>query len=333
MSFTEHDVHIVFGETAWGSLIQAFHFRHLRVLRDPLPLGPVKTFSDIEEFKKTRSSYWEYLFSLPGCRLDTEERDLLNDLTWISGDNCIYIWAGSGLADQLLVLLVVYLVQVTGENSEKLRLIQYKTFNDNNLPMHSIAYLNPDEIKKHPTPTSLTKEQIQFYLDGWRAYTHETPQLLLEYCSQREPENRITTGALENVFLRYPQWDTGLNTLDYKLTTHTTPDGRLASDIMRELLAEDQHGDFVTDYLLHNRLARLAGTSMNEPLINLSSKINHYQDATVSLTDFGRSIEEGTASNYPTNAIDEWIGGVHLSSEENRLWFSKDGRIERSFNR
>lgn len=139
--------------------------------------------------------------------------------------------------------------------------------------------------------------------------------------------------ALENLFLRYPQWDTGLNTLDYKLTTHTTPDGRLAADIMRELLAEDQHGDFVTDYLLYNRLARLAGTSMNEPLINLSSKINHYQDATVSLTDFGRSVVAGTASNYPTNAIDEWIGGVHLSSEENRLWFSKDGRIERSFNR
>jgi hypothetical protein len=38
---------------------------------------------------------------------------------------------------------------------------------------------------------------------------------------------------------------------------------------------------------------------------------------------------DGTASNYPTNPIDDWAGGVRLSSANGAVWFNDGERIVR----
>lgn len=38
---------------------------------------------------------------------------------------------------------------------------------------------------------------------------------------------------------------------------------------------------------------------------------------------------EGHASSYPTNPIDEWIGGVHVSSEVGNVWMHDGDRLRK----
>jgi hypothetical protein len=45
------------------------------------------------------------------------------------------------------------------------------------------------------------------------------------------------------------------------------------------------------------------------------------------LTAFGREVAQGRASNHPTNPIEDWVGGVNLSSANGRLWFNDGGKI------
>ncbi|MCA9131440.1 MAG: hypothetical protein KDB22_30360, partial [Planctomycetales bacterium] len=66
-----------------------------------------------------------------------------------------------------------------------------------------------------------------------------------------------------------------------------------------------------------------------EPLLELTGNMENCRGAEVTLTDFGRAVLEGRASAYPTNPIDEWIGGVHLSSEEGNLWMYNGDSLQK----
>ena len=69
--------------------------------------------------------------------------------------------------------------------------------------------------------------------------------------------------------------------------------------------------------------------SIHDSLILLHGDTTMYLSTEANVTEFGRNVLEGCASSYPTNPIDEWIGGVHLSSAEDRLWLHKDGKLHR----
>lgn len=42
---------------------------------------------------------------------------------------------------------------------------------------------------------------------------------------------------------------------------------------------------------------------------------------------WGRSVLEGRTNAVELNGIDEWVLGVHLSSERGTVWYQKDGAI------
>ncbi len=80
-------------------------------------------------------------------------------------------------------------------------------------------------------------------------------------------------------------------------------------------------GVLINDDYLYFRLRQLSNHQNPQPLIKLEGNLTSVRETTVSLTEFGRSVVEGNASSYPVNPIDEWIGGVHLSSENGNIWF------------
>jgi hypothetical protein len=47
----------------------------------------------------------------------------------------------------------------------------------------------------------------------------------------------------------------------------------------------------------------------------------------VALTAFGEAVLDGRASNFPANPIDDWAGGVHLSSITGNVWLNDNGRL------
>jgi len=45
------------------------------------------------------------------------------------------------------------------------------------------------------------------------------------------------------------------------------------------------------------------------------------RDTQVRVTEAGIDVLDGRANAVALNGIDDWVCGVHLSSEENRVWF------------
>jgi hypothetical protein len=47
----------------------------------------------------------------------------------------------------------------------------------------------------------------------------------------------------------------------------------------------------------------------------------------VHITETGRQILEGKANFAEINGIDEWVGGMHLQSKTNEVWYRKDDTL------
>lgn len=47
----------------------------------------------------------------------------------------------------------------------------------------------------------------------------------------------------------------------------------------------------------------------------------------LALTDAGRAVLAWEANRVALMGFDRWIGGVHLSSEEGRMWWRRDERL------
>lgn len=323
-------IHIIYGENAGGSFKQAQHTSdRLLVQRDPLSCGPIANCANVQEWQQIRMRYLEKLFDYPGINFNNLKTDPLNNVNWVNGFDSIYVWAGTGLEDQLLILFVVHLVEWLGGNPEKINIVQYETFTFNGelLPAYAMGCLNPDQILAHPEPIPLTQSHIECYRAGWAALTSDTPLPLMQFIASPQPLNQYTTTALHYLFRRYPRSESSLDYWDTQLLTHAGKCSRLAARIMVDIWGRDRDGDLVGFSYLFYKLRHLAGSTLTEPLLKLSGTQTSYDDTDVSLTEFGAAVLNGETSSYPTNPIDKWVGGVHLSSSTGNLWFYKDGQL------
>lgn len=119
--------------------------------------------------------------------------------------------------------------------------------------------------------------------------------------------------------------ESGLGFWGTQLLSNTKKHGPSASKIIAYSLGID--GDYVGDLYLLSRLRSLASNKLTEPLLALSGAQTTIRDTEVALTKFGSAVLSGKVSSYPTNAVDEWIGGVHLFSSTGNLWFIDNGQL------
>jgi hypothetical protein len=330
MSIIGSGIHIIYGENAGGSFKQAQHTSdRLLVQRDPLSCGPIINCANVQEWQQTRMCYLEKLFDYPGINFNNLKTDPLNNVNWVNDFDSIYVWAGTGLEDQLLILFVVNLVEWLGGNPEKINIVQYETFTFNGklLPMYALGYLNPEQILAHPEPMPLTQSHIAYYRSGWAALTADTPLPLMQFIASAQPLNKYTAAALYYFFRRYPRSESGLDYWDTQLLIHADKLSRLAGKIMADTWQGDHGGDIVGDFYLLNKMRHLSSSELTEPLLKLSGAQTWTHDTYVAITEFGAAVLNGEISSYPTNPIDKWVGGVHLSSSTDNLWFYKDGQV------
>jgi hypothetical protein len=90
---------------------------------------------------------------------------------------------------------------------------------------------------------------------------------------------------------------------------------------------DDCESDVVGDAYLFQRLHHLA--NLPNPLVHLSENTTQMRKTKVGITDFGENIINQSVSSFPSNPIDDWVGGVHLNSLENSLWFYSRGQLKK----
>jgi hypothetical protein len=282
------------------------------------------TTSSLDEWASHRHDFW---LDVDGLPVDTVASHLLPDLRSLNEASTITLWLGNGLEDQITLPWLCWVLRLAGIDHGRVRLVQFPQ--DFNARGHtpSIEILTPKQILQHPPALGLSAEDLSTIDSAWQALTSSMPQPLRDFvCSQ--PDELPLRRALARLARRYPQHDTGLSHWDHLLLSNTSHFGPKAASIVGHTLSgAGLDTDSIGDIWLLWRLRRLADSSLEHPLVALEGDPSELRDLSVRMTEAGQRVVSAAVNAVELNGIDDWIGGVHLDSSSNRVWFTKDGHV------
>ena len=330
MQIKPTDIHIINGESAAGSWKQAFKgVSGLLIQRDILSFGPAPYCEDIKQWQNIRTSFLQNLvYEDYSINFNDYFNDLSTSTDRLKQAENIYLWISTGLPDQILLLFVSYLVKITDAKNKSINLIQYVKPKKNKVNFRGIGEIDPNEMLNYPKPIILSESDLDYCYQGWLAYTDKTPDKFIEYLKTRNKKIVHLPVALKNLLNYYPKKSSGLPLWDLILLEMVKEHSPKATMVIGYTIFHDNcKSDVVGDAYLFQRLHHLA--SLPNPLVCLSGNINQMRKTEVNITEFGEKIIKENLSSFPSNPINEWIGGVHLNSKEGCLWFNNDGILEK----
>lgn len=306
-------LHVVSGFSAAGLLRQALRFDQERLLvtEDPLSYGPAPATDNLALWRTTRERFLKELYgSRDGSPQEYAPKGLNTDL--LSGEGLVVVWAGIGLPEQLLLARVVILFEQLELDPSRLRVVQFEE-SVRGYVVRGIAILDPEELREHPEPRTLDPEERNELGRAWRAYTSNRPVDLAEYVAAPGPMP-VLHGAMRFLLRRYPDRQSGTSAWDERLLHYTVERGPKAARVLGHTMGWDEGPDLVGDAYLFHRLMSLANPNLASPLVSIDGSRRVLRECRVTLTPFGQKVLAGDANQVRENGIDDWIGGVHLTS-------------------
>ncbi len=308
-------------------------------LSDSLDSGPLCDIFDAEGWLKMRAVYWESLRAY-GSPMDQRRRSRKNakssqrtedrrDQRRLAEATEIVLWIGTRLADQLALAWMPQWLHAIGNRSYQLWILPFeKTRAGGDTP--SLEIVNPNEFRYHP-PLRLIEDDDRTYLNqAWNAVVAPDPTRLVRFLERPSSPLPLLHNALRKILWRYPDVRSGLNRYEVQILASTTNDGRLAAGIIGDtmkticVLSEGPG-----DNWLFWRLRRLGDPSLPHPALELSGEQTRLGDTEVRLTAVGEQMLRSEANFVELNGIDDWVGGVHLDSQDGNVWFHQEGTLVR----
>lgn len=333
------------GDAAAGGFRQAFgeeESADVLVCRDVLTCGPIRKFTSMEEWRTGREAFWREVLGdtdVPAGGENTDMsfvdrwRDLYGDTDELGTAERIEVWIGCALSDQILLAFVAFLMDFYGIDRDRLSVVQMRECDGR--AIRGIGELHPEQIEAHPPPQKLSEDRFAYCHDVWRAVTAETPDLLIAELSRENAPLPLMHGALQALEFRYPDSINGLSLWDETMIDLVGERGRKAARIVGGAMTAETDGgqalslDVVGDLYLYYRLRNLARPTFARPLARASSLDAPMRFAEYELTEFGALVRIGECNAIFANGIDDWVCGVHLSSEADNVWVRQDGAIVR----
>jgi hypothetical protein len=219
---------------------------------------------------------------------------------------------------------------MAGGDVSRLQLVQFEQNEKTGKRVRGIGELSQDQVRAHPAPRKLALFELAAYRDAWLAVTAHEPALLESFASRHPDAPWYLKEAVIKVLRRYPDRPSGLDYWDRQLLENVRKSGPKASAVLSATIAAmNEDADLVGDLYTFSRLVRMASPAAPRPLVDLAGNRTQIGRCEVMLTEFGEQVLDGAASSFPANPIDDWAGGVHLSSASGNLWFNQDGKIVR----
>lgn len=323
-------LHVVNGDWAAGAFLHTFGASdRLLIHRDVLSCGPLPRCMKVPAWQKARLDFWRSALAyLRNFDFEPSPIDLLKNAERLRGPDLACVWAGTGNSDQLLISLVIHLVTVVGGDVAGVHVVQFEK-QDSGQRVRGTGELTREELLAHPRPRQPSPRELTAYREAWLAVTATEPGLLESFESQHPDAPWYLREAVSKVLRRYPDRATGLDHWDRRLLEAVRAQGPITSSVIatiNEAMLED--GDLVGDLYTFSRLNRMS--LLPKPLVELTGNRQQIARTKVVLTDFGARVLDGKASSWPDNPIDDWAGGVHLSSVAGNLWFADGGRLMRA---
>lgn len=319
MVFDNNDLHIVFGDSADGTVLRATGADRDSFIGfiDPLASGPLAPIERRLAWNKLRAGHWHA--PEPGV-------DMLARLE-AAGDRieaapALYIWNGLELSERLFVGWLIAAFRLLGLPLERLYLIDESQFPPDRPFMGSI----PREMAASWDRWRLLDAEAQLPFDAmWQAVTAPTPDRLIACCAADSPHTDAVKDAMRGYMAHYPAAGTGVNKWD-RLLLHSSRDNAPSSvrTVGQVLAAANKpdagYPDFVGDVVLFDRLKRMGDPVLPRPLVELTGDLSAMSFTQVVLTETGAAVLDGKANAIECNGIEEQIGGVRLSAKDSAIW-------------
>jgi len=322
-------LHLVLGDSAGGIFTRVFYARdRLLIDHDVLSCGPTPPCIDLATWSKTRLDYWTSFVPGNAGEHVHSRFNLLDNAQRLKDAERVYIWAATGVSEQLFIAFVVQLMKLVGGDVERLSLVPFEKVGAKRVV--GLGELDEPQFREHPEPQALNVDVIQHYLNAWTALTSPDPEDLVSFPRDHADANSWLKLAMRLMSRRFPDKRTGLSYWDHALLSRVEKFGPGVSGIIGYTMAETfEFGDLVGDWYLFGRMLRLGSANNPKPLVTLSGDQMSIRNTEAALTPFGQAVLKGEASSYPENPIDDWAAGVKLSSADGKLWFNDGGRLVR----
>jgi hypothetical protein len=325
-------LHLINGDIAAATFKQAIaNTTRLIIQRDVMSIGPTPAFAGMEAWSRMRVEFWRRLLgALPDIDYRLRATDLSQNVERLGAAGKVYVWAATGNTDQLMVTFLFEILEHIGADPGKVQLIEFTRMPPGNRRVLALGALDPMQMRQHPPPRELQVDEWMAFRQAWRAMSSGDPHKVGQFGEENPRASEWLRAAVAQLLRRYPDRASGLDAWDRALLANVRARGPHAGRIIGHTLGESQEvADLVSDVYLFTRLLRMASPAWPKPLLITSGEPPTMHDTNVELTGFGAQVLDGKASSWPVNPVDDWAGGVHLSSAAGNVWFVEGGKVIR----
>lgn len=323
-------LHVMGSGPIAGALAVALKLNSDQILinEDLIFVGPAPATTDLDLWRTTRQRFVGDLFNVPpGTSFNVyAENGLLMHAERLGEKDIVIVWIARDLPEQLLLAWVVFLFDHLELDLSKLRVVQFENLLQRQRVL-TVGELSLENIQEFcPEPRQLNSEEADALRRAWQVYTSSDPSDLSQYAAEASPMPLLHQALCQLVY-RYPDQQSGIGVWDAKLLHYTAEIGPKAARIIGSTMVYAETLDHVGDTYLFRRLTALAYANLASPLISITGNARIIRGCEVKLTPFGEKVLAGEANHVEVNGIDDWVGGVHLSSAEGNVTFRDDGAL------
>ena len=322
------ELHIAPGTAAGGSIQHALNLPAGSLLdnQDLLSCGPLHPLRTLDEWRHIREEYLRTLYAEFPFSFAEFHRDLLTNSKIVREAETVTVWVGTGLAEQLLLAWMPQFFRLLGIDLEKLQVIQFSNDPNKGYEIQSVGILGPDKLKEHPPAAPLGEGALASLDAAWAAVTAVDPSQLVAFLATDSGPLPFLKRSMQCLMYRFPDVETGLSALQMQLLGLVAEKGPTVVKVIGYTIARTIDWlDWVGDAQLFAWLKSLGDRSLPHPLVSFTGNTASMRETEVQLTDIGRSVLAGEGNFVALNGIDDWVGGIHLDSAADRVWFQRNG--------
>jgi hypothetical protein len=292
--------------------------------------GPVPGNLSDEEFRKTRAKFISS--SIPGLIYENV----------LAGMNSSYekpanagkyeevvLWFDSCMFDQTIMIHLIELCSKQDLSHTKLSLICIDR-GLGELTMEELAALID-------TRSNITRKQKTLANKAWKAFRSDTPESISKIINEDCSDLPYLQDALKRHLEQLPSITNGLNRTQNQILEAVSEGADNLIQIFKTV-SEMETRPFMGDTSLWQRIDELAecktpllklqGPGRLKNAISLPNKIDapsieKIESWKISITETGKNILKGKNDFIKLNGIDVWLGGIHLTEENQWRWDKK----------
>jgi hypothetical protein len=293
------------------------------VWREALIAGPTPQGLSSEAWRAMRANYLAEAYGREAAECMAGLAEQEEALRRFSEYEEVTLWFEHDLFCQTLLIYLLDWFSQVELNETKLSLVcinQFPAISD----FRGLGQLSPEQMASlFETRREVTDAELDLAVRSWAAYCSPNPQALEELLAGDTSALPFLRDAFLHHLARFPSTGNGLGRIENKALELINAGYSEFASLFNEFgHAEPVYG--LGDFQFWNDLKRIGAASQPLLLIDGLKMVSpdEAQDFTKSvfkLTEAGHTIRSAKDDFLKMNAVDFWLGGVHLSAQ-GQIW-------------